>query len=101
MGAKRSRRAVLVALATMMMTMFAATSGTAGPQPAAGTLGAGSPGFVAAWNVGAPGVVLAGCKGCGCRGGPGYRAPNGKCVGQRDLLRICGNPPTTRCKKEN
>lgn len=40
------------------------------------------------------------CSGCGCNGGPGYRAPNGKCVGWADLNRICGTPPTKRCKAE-
>jgi len=47
------------------------------------------------------GAVAIGCKGCGCRGGPGYRGPNGKCVGWDQLTRVCGNPPTTRCTKEN
>lgn len=23
------------------------------------------------------------CRGCGCRGGAGYRLPNGKCAGRR------------------
>jgi len=23
------------------------------------------------------------CSGCGCRGGPGYRLPNGKCASRR------------------
>jgi len=41
------------------------------------------------------------CKGCGCKGGPGYRGPNGKCVGFRDLDRVCGVPPETRCIFEN
>lgn len=37
------------------------------------------------------------CSGCGCRGGPGYRGPNGRCVGWSDIGRVCGSPPTTRC----
>jgi hypothetical protein len=41
------------------------------------------------------------CYGCGCKGGPGYRGPNGQCVGYRDLDRICGNPPETYCIFEN
>jgi hypothetical protein len=41
------------------------------------------------------------CHGCGCAGGPGYRGPNGHCVGYRDLERICGTPPTARCTFEN
>ncbi|NEW96809.1 hypothetical protein DY467_08465 [Rhodopseudomonas sp. BR0G17] len=40
------------------------------------------------------------CKGCGCRGGPGYRAPDGHCVGFRELHRVCGTPPS-RCVFEN
>ena len=38
---------------------------------------------------------------CGDRSGPGYRGPNGKCVGWAELGRICGSPPTTRCNAEN
>ncbi len=37
------------------------------------------------------------CRGCGCKGGPGYRAPDGRCVGFRSLDRICGVPPETHC----
>jgi len=40
------------------------------------------------------------CHGCGCKGGPGYRAPDGHCVGFRELDKVCGNPPT-RCVFEN
>jgi hypothetical protein len=40
------------------------------------------------------------CKGCGCKGGPGYRAPSGYCVGFAELDKVCGNPPT-RCVFEN
>jgi hypothetical protein len=40
------------------------------------------------------------CKGCGCKGGPGYRAPDGHCVGFAELDKVCGNPPT-RCIFEN
>lgn len=40
------------------------------------------------------------CTGCGCRGGPGYRGPDGRCVGFASLKSICGDPPETRCKKE-
>lgn len=40
------------------------------------------------------------CRGCGCRGGPGWRGPNGRCVGYRALDRVCGVPPTTRCTYE-
>jgi hypothetical protein len=40
-------------------------------------------------------------SGCGCKGGPGYCAPDGHCVGFRKLDRICGMPPTTKCIFEN
>jgi hypothetical protein len=40
------------------------------------------------------------CSGCGCKGGPGYRAPNGRCVGWADVGRICGSPPTQRWTPE-
>ncbi|SHG75803.1 hypothetical protein SAMN02745157_4769 [Kaistia soli DSM 19436] len=40
------------------------------------------------------------CQGCGCRGGPGYRAPNGRCVSWAQIGRICGSPPTTHCAAE-
>jgi hypothetical protein len=40
------------------------------------------------------------CQGCGCKGGPGYRATDGHCVGFRELDKICGNPPI-RCVFEN
>jgi hypothetical protein len=32
---------------------------------------------------------------CGERGGPGYRAPNGRCVEWAEIEKVCGNPPTT------
>ncbi len=41
------------------------------------------------------------CEGCGCAGGPGYRGPNGKCVGFKRLDEVCGTPPTLRCDFEN
>jgi hypothetical protein len=40
------------------------------------------------------------CSGCGCRGGPGYRGPDGKCVGWENIGRVCGSPPTTHCTPE-
>lgn len=40
------------------------------------------------------------CKGCGCKGGPGYRGPNGQCVGWAQLNKVCGTPPSTRCGAE-
>ncbi len=41
------------------------------------------------------------CKGCGCKGGPGYRGPDGRCVGFKQLSKVCGNPPETFCTFEN
>ena len=41
------------------------------------------------------------CTGCGCKGGPGYRGPDGRCVGFANLVKICGDPPSTRCVFEN
>lgn len=40
------------------------------------------------------------CNYCGCKGGPGWRAPDGKCVGHRNITKLCGSPPAQRCKKE-
>ncbi len=40
------------------------------------------------------------CSGCGCRGGPGYRGPDGRCVGFANMARVCGDPPETRCVRE-
>jgi hypothetical protein len=37
---------------------------------------------------------------CGDKGGPGYRAANGRCVGWSDIGKTCGNPPTTKCSPE-
>ena len=41
------------------------------------------------------------CHGCGCAGGPGYRAPDKHCVGFKELDTVCGNPPTTHWVFEN
>ena len=35
------------------------------------------------------------CKGCGCKGGPGWRGPDGFCVSQAKLAEICGSPAGT------
>jgi endonuclease YncB( thermonuclease family) len=37
---------------------------------------------------------------CGERGGPGYRGPDGHCVGWAALRRVCGVPPTKNCTPE-
>ena len=54
--------------------------------------------FVAVLGALGPNVAVS-CDGCGCRGGPGYRGPDGHCVGWAKLNKICGNPPT-RCSYE-
>jgi hypothetical protein len=36
------------------------------------------------------------CKGCGCKGGSGWRGPDGFCVSQGKLAEVCGTP----CKQE-
>jgi len=40
------------------------------------------------------------CKGCGCKGGPGWRGPDGACVSTAKLAEICGTPAGTPCKQE-
>ena len=40
------------------------------------------------------------CDQCGCKGGPGYRGPNGHCVSHKQLKKVCGVPPTTFCTAE-
>ena len=40
------------------------------------------------------------CKGCGCKGGPGWRGPEGFCVSQAKLAEVCGSPAGTPCKQE-
>jgi hypothetical protein len=40
------------------------------------------------------------CKGCGCKGGPGWRGPSGYCVSTNKLAEICGTPPGAPCKQE-
>lgn len=45
-------------------------------------------------------VSAAMAAGCGSRGGPGFRGPNGKCVGWKALDKVCGNPPTAHCTFE-
>ncbi|MBU1213188.1 MAG: hypothetical protein KJ587_18255 [Alphaproteobacteria bacterium] len=48
-------------------------------------------------------MQLAGCSGCGCRGGPGWRSKKtGKCVSDKQLRKQCGSPPSKKlCTKEN
>jgi hypothetical protein len=40
------------------------------------------------------------CKGCGCKGGPGWRGPDGACVSKANLAEICGSPPGAPCVRE-
>ena len=40
------------------------------------------------------------CKGCGCKGGPGWRGPDGFCVSQGKLAAVCGSPAAAPCKQE-
>ncbi len=40
------------------------------------------------------------CEGCGCKGGPGYRGPDGHCVGWAKLSYVCGEPPAMTCSYE-
>lgn len=43
------------------------------------------------------------CRGCGCKGGPGWRhIASGRCVGFRELASKCGAPPSSElCTFEN
>ena len=43
------------------------------------------------------------CRGCGCKGGPGWRhIATHRCVGFRDLAAKCGDPPSPKlCVFEN
>jgi hypothetical protein len=40
------------------------------------------------------------CKGCGCKGGPGWRGPNDQCVSFKQLTKTCGQPPGAPCRYE-
>jgi hypothetical protein len=46
------------------------------------------------------GVCQTSCTGCGCKGGPGYRGPNKKCVGYVNIIQVCGPPPHANCVRE-
>jgi hypothetical protein len=41
-----------------------------------------------------PGIAFGAC------GGPGYRGPDGRCVGWAALARVCGSPPSQKCTAE-
>jgi hypothetical protein len=40
------------------------------------------------------------CSGCGCKGGPGWRGPDGACVPRASLAQVCGTPAGAPCKQE-
>ena len=40
------------------------------------------------------------CKGCGCKGGSGWRGPDGFCISQAKLAEVCGTPAGAPCKQE-
>ncbi len=40
------------------------------------------------------------CTGCGCKGGPGWRGPEGTCVSKAKLSEICGEPAGAPCTLE-
>jgi hypothetical protein len=41
------------------------------------------------------------CKGCGCKGGPGWRGPDGTCVSKSALAETCGSPAGAPCKQKS
>jgi hypothetical protein len=41
------------------------------------------------------------CQGCGCKGGTGWRGPDGACVPRASLAQVCGSPAGAPCKQEN
>lgn len=40
------------------------------------------------------------CKGCGCKGGGGWRGPDDACVQKTALNQVCGTPAGAPCKHE-
>ena len=40
------------------------------------------------------------CRGCGCKGGPGFRASDGECVKWADVVTKCGPAPHAGCDRE-
>ena len=46
------------------------------------------------------GRCQAACQGCGCKGGPGYRGTDGKCIGYANIIQKCGLPPHRACAAE-
>lgn len=46
------------------------------------------------------GTCQVACKGCGCKGGPGFRDKDRKCVGWAEVISKCGPPPHKGCTAE-
>ncbi len=46
-------------------------------------------------------TMPAAAKGCGCKGGPGWRGPDGTCVSKSALAETCGSPAGAPCKQES
>lgn len=45
-------------------------------------------------------VLACECHGCGCKGGPGWRDQQGRCVSYKKMKAVCGEPPTRSCSYE-
>jgi hypothetical protein len=60
--------------------------------------------FIGIFDVSGPSAVIATeacqCKGCGCKGGSGWRGPDGFCISQAKLAEVCGTPAGAPCKQE-
>ena len=56
--------------------------------------------FLVPWPSAAVADAACRCKGCGCKGGSGWRGPDGACVSTAKLEAICGSPPAATCKQE-
>src|SRR5262245_61857256 len=54
---------------------------------------------VAAWIKG-KGNCNAYCTGCVCKGGPGFRSADGKCVSWAEVITKCGLQPHAKCRRE-
>jgi hypothetical protein len=60
--------------------------------------------FIGIFDVSGPSAVIAAeacqCKGCGCKGGSGWRGPDGFCISQAKLAEVCCTPAGAPCKQE-
>jgi len=69
--------------------------------PACATLSAAEAQWIASKdNPDKPEACNIVCRGCGCKGGPGYRNKQGRCVGYKNLISECGPPPHAGCTRE-